>query len=151
MAVVWKRTVLCTYSTPSPYQKKTDIGGTYPSCPCVTSFLILPHKTALTSRICSVVHVFRITFKGVKLDLALTEQGNSKSNSKNAHIQYIIIHFIQNYTLIRPNTDLKHLIETNPSLNAASWLKLSVSLRIWFNIISCFSKQHVPFWCIDSC
>lgn len=39
------------------------------------------------------MRVFRITFKGVKLDLALTEQGDSKSNSKKpglTYIQYIV-------------------------------------------------------------
>lgn len=39
-----------------------------------------------------VVPVFRIVFKGVKLDLSLTEQGDSKSECKEPGVAYT--HFI---------------------------------------------------------
>lgn len=34
------------------------------------------------------MHVFRITFNGVKLDLALTEQGDGSSNSQRPGLAY---------------------------------------------------------------
>ena len=59
------------------------------------------------------MRVFRITLQGVKLDLALTEQGDSKSNSRKAraglHMLYVMCLYSTEYTK-HQTLRLKHLI-----------------------------------------